>query len=164
MKNEKLLIAFFSYHGHTRSLAEQIQKIAGGTLYEILPQEPYAEEYNDCRARAKQENSEGANIPLQGTCHDFSRYDTVLLGTPNWFGIVTPPVASFMKQYDFSGKAVLPFCTHGGGGMGHIVANVAEALPSAKVREGMEVQEGSEEESEGKIRAWLQNNGISLDS
>lgn len=47
-------------------------------------------------------------------------YRIIFIGTPNWFKTFAPPVMSFLKQHDFTGKIVIPFCTHGGGGFGQI--------------------------------------------
>ncbi|MBP7105480.1 MAG: hypothetical protein KBA83_10180, partial [Fermentimonas sp.] len=41
-----------------------------------------------------------------------------LIGSPNWFKTLAPPVMSFLKRHNFAGKTVIPFCTHGGGGFG----------------------------------------------
>jgi flavodoxin len=43
-------------------------------------------------------------------------YNTIFIGSPNWFRTLAPPVMSFLRKHDFSGKTVMPFCTHGGGG------------------------------------------------
>jgi flavodoxin len=39
-------------------------------------------------------------------------YSTVILGYPNYWGTMPMPVWTFLEHFDFSGKTILPFCTH----------------------------------------------------
>ena len=109
----KTLIAYFSYQGHTRQLAQHIQKATDGTLFEIKPAQAYPDDYDTCEAQAKKETREGYQPGLAEKC-DIAPYSTILLGTPNWFNTMAPPVAAFLAAHDFTGKTILPFCTNGG--------------------------------------------------
>ena len=115
-KSSKVLIAFFSYSGNTRAAAGQIRKKVGGDLFEIKPQKHYPTSYNACVALAKKEIKEGYTPALEGTI-DLAGYDVIFLGSPNWWGTMAPPVLSFIKKNDLSGKIIIPFFTHGGGGV-----------------------------------------------
>ena len=158
MKNT-LLIAYFSYQGHTRRVAEQIQQATGGTLFEIMPAAPYSNDYDTCEAQAKKETREGTQPPLTETGPDLAAYSTVILGTPNWFNTMAPPVASFLASADFSGKTIVPFCTHGGGGLGHIVRDIQKLAAGATMLGSLDVYEGRVDNAGQNIAAWLNKNG-----
>ena len=112
----KVLIAFYSYSGNTRAAAGQIQKAVGGELYEIKPQKPYPSSHSACVTQAKKEINAGFTPPLTDN-KDLSGYDVIFLGSPNWWGTMAPPVHTFIKDQNLSGKVIIPFFTHGGGGM-----------------------------------------------
>lgn len=155
----KALIAYFSYQGHTRRLAEQIRKAAGGALFEIKPARAYSSDDDACEAQAQKETREGHRPELAENV-DIASYDTVMLGTPNWFNTMAPPVATFLASHDFTGKTLLPFCTHGGGGMGHILKDVKKLASGAAVGDGLEVDEGGLAAAGERIASWLKKNGM----
>lgn len=86
-----MLIAYFSYQGHTRQLAEQIQKAVDGTLFEIRPAAAYSNDYDTCEAQAERETREGYQPELAEHCQNLASYRTILLGAPNWFNTMAPP-------------------------------------------------------------------------
>jgi len=115
-KSSKVLIAFFSYSGNTRAAAKQIQEKVGGDLYEIKPRKPYPSSHNACVVIARKEIKSGT-APALAEEKDITGYDIIFLGSPNWWGTMAPPVLSFIKKNNFAGKTVIPFFTHGGGGV-----------------------------------------------
>ena len=46
------------------------------------------------------------------------------------------PIASFLEEYDFSGKRIIPFCSHGGGRFGQSLTAIAKLAPDADMGEG----------------------------
>lgn len=157
MKNT-ILIAYFSYQGHTRRVAEQIRQATGGTVFEIRPVNAYSDDYDTCEALAKKETREGYQPPLAEICQDLAAYSTVMLGTPNWFNTMAPPVASFLASADFSSKTIVPFCTHGGG-LGHVVRDIQKLARGATVLDSLDVYEGRVNDAGQNIAAWLNKNG-----
>lgn len=127
----KILIAYYSWSGNTRFAAEQIQKLTGGTLFEIKPVKAYPSEYSACVDQAKQECRDEFKPELATKVEDFSKYDVIFVGTPNWWSTMAPPVRSFLAGYDFSGKTVIPFVTHGGGGMARCERDMRKVCPKA---------------------------------
>lgn len=109
-----ILIAYYSHSGNTRSAAEKIQKITGGNLFEIIPSEPYPEGYNAVVAQAKKEK-ENDFYPELTNNGNVKNYDIIFIGTPVWWYTMAGPVKTFIKNNDFEGKVIVPFCTHGGG-------------------------------------------------
>ena len=113
---EKILIAYYSKTGHTKKAAEELAKITGGTLFEIKPQKSYPESYFATIAVAKLEQLKKEMPALSGDVKDWECYDTVLLGYPIWWFTCPQVIKSFITEHDFTGKKILPFCTHGGSG------------------------------------------------
>ena len=110
----KILIAYYSYSGNTKAVAEQIQKATGGEIFEIKPAKAYPASYNECVDQAKKECGEGFKPQLAGALPDVSKYDVVFVGTPNWWGTIG-----------------IPFMTHGGGGVQRCEADIRKAAPKA---------------------------------
>lgn len=155
------LIAYFSYQGHTREIAEQISRATGGALFEIRPATAYSSDYDACEALAKKETRDGFQPELAERMENLDTFGTVMLGTPNWFNTIAPPVATFLASNDFSGKTILPFCTHGGGGLGRVAGDIRKLADGATVLESLTVYEGEVKNAEGRIRAWLDTCGLS---
>lgn len=120
---KKILVAYYSYSGNTEAVAKQIAGATGGTLFEITTPHQYPEAYNAMTAQAKKEIRDGFKPELSSKVEDFARYDMVFVGSPNWWGTYAPAVSAFLAAYDFNGKTVVPFFTHGGG-----VCKIANAI------------------------------------
>lgn len=87
----------------------------GGELFEIKTEGTYPEEYRPMTVQAKKEIADNFRPKLLTKVADISKYDVIFLGSPNWWGTITPQVSSFLETYDLSGKTVVPFITYGGG-------------------------------------------------
>jgi len=115
----KVLIAYFSCTGSTKSVAETVQAVTGGDLFEIVPAKAYTSadlDYNtDCRANAEQQD-DSARPAIAAGCavEDMDAYDVVFLGYPIWWGIPPKIVRTFVESYELGGKTIVPFCTSGG--------------------------------------------------
>ena len=131
----KVAVVFFSQSkvGNTRQIAAWISEATGGDLVEIERAEPYPEPYGETLKAAQSEISSGSLPAIRPLTVDLSDYDVVFVGSPVWYGTYAAPVGSFLKAADLSGKTVVPFCTHGGGGEGRTFADIRKAVPSAKV-------------------------------
>ena len=127
----KSLIVYFSHSGTTRRLAELIAKETGGDLLELVPKIAYPRDYSTVVAQAKRELQSGYRPVLKTAFPDLSAYDMVFVGTPNWWSSPAPPVLTFLEQAGQSGVQIAPFCTHGGGGSGHIRRDMEKASHGA---------------------------------
>ncbi|MCQ5128392.1 flavodoxin [Butyricicoccus faecihominis] len=154
------LIAYFSYTGNTKGIARQIQGLTGGDLFEIRPAAPYSQDYDTAERQGRKETRDGYRPPLAEQAPDLSGYDAVLLGTPNWFNTVAPPVASFLAENDFAGKHIALFCTNGGGGLGHIPTDIKTLCKDAKLLDGLNLYEDGGAGAKAKIADWLKKNGL----
>lgn len=132
---DKVLIAYYSWSpdGHTHYAAEQIQKATGGTLFEIKPKVPYPANYRACVDQARKECRAGFRPELSNPVKDMKQYEVIFVGSPNWCGTMAPPVRTFLTSYDFSGKTVIAFFTHGSGGMQNCERDVRKLLKKANL-------------------------------
>lgn len=129
----KILIAYFSHTGNTKYAAEQIQKITGGTLFEIQPVKAYAGDYTKCVNRSREEIKKGIRPELKSKVQEIKKYDVVFVGSPNWWSTIAPPVATFLVSHDLSGKIIVPFVTHGGAGVSHSEDDVRKLCPKSTI-------------------------------
>lgn len=156
----KTLIAYFSYTGHTRGIALQVKGLADGDLFEIRPAEAYSRDYDTTERQGRKQTHDGYRPKLAEQAENLDSYDVILLGTPNWFNTIAPPVAAFLADNNFSGKKIAVFCTNGGGGLGHIAADVKKLARGAKVLESLNLYEDGGSDAGKKIEAWIKNNGL----
>ncbi|MDR1051660.1 MAG: flavodoxin [Deltaproteobacteria bacterium] len=145
----KNLIAYFTHTGRTRRAAEQIQKAAGGDLFAAEVILPYPQDHNTLIDQAKVEIEAGYKPVLKTDPPDVSGYDTVFVGSPNWWGTIAPPVATLLSSVNLAGKRLIPFVTHGGGGLNRTVADIKKLAPGARVEKGLDANLGE------KISAYV---------
>jgi flavodoxin len=159
-KPPKILVAYYSWGGNTRVVARQIQSLTGSDIFEIKPAKPYPEDYNVCVKQAKKEIDDGYKPELSGTVENWSRYDIIFIGSPNWWGTMAPPVATFLTSHDFSGKIVIPFCTHGGGRQANLFKDLAKLCPNATMKNGLVVSGNLAQRAKPDVAKWLRELGI----
>ena len=155
-----VLIAYFSWGGNTRGIAEEIQRQTGADLFEIQLVEPYSTDYNTVLEQAQQDQNEQARPEFSAHVENMGQYDTIILGYPNWWASIPMPVASFLEEYDFAGKTILPFCSHGGGGLGQSQTAIAKLVPDAVLAEGLAINYSGGAGMPDDVAAWLDANGI----
>jgi formylglycine-generating enzyme required for sulfatase activity/flavodoxin len=156
----KTLIVYFSWSGNTRGIAHQIQEMTGADIFEIELVEPYSSDYNTVLEQAQRDQNIQARPELANHVENMEQYDTILLGYPNWWASIPMPVASFLEAYDFSGKTILPFCSHGGGRLGQSLSAIAKLVPDATLTEALSVHYSGGPDLPDRISAWLSQNGI----
>lgn len=157
----KILIAFFSWSGNTRGIAQEIQAQTGADLFEITLVQPYSADYNTVLMEAQEDQHNQARPELAEHIPDMEEYDVILLGYPNWWASIPMPIASFLEEYDFAGKTIIPFCSHGGGRFGQSLSVIAKLAPDAAIGEGLSVHYSGGALLSDDVAAWLQANGIS---
>ena len=138
------LIAYFSWSGNTEAVAQEIQAQTGADLFEIVPAEPYTDDYNELLDIAQEEQS----------------YDTVYLGFPNWWGDMPMILYTFLDEYDLSGKTIAPFNTSGGSGFSGSLDTIAEMEPEAEITEGLSLGDGEAEDCTDEVAEWLADIGM----
>lgn len=134
-----ILIAYFSWGGNTRGIAQEVQRQTGADLFEIEMVTPYFTDYNTVLDQAQEAQNNQDRPELSTHVEDMSQYDTITLGYPNWWVSIPMPVASFLEEYDFTGKTIVPFCSHGGGRFGQSLTAITKLEPDAVLGEGLAV-------------------------
>lgn len=155
VESSKILIAYYSWGGNTRFAAEQIQKLTGGTLFEIKPAKAYPTDYRACVDQGKKECRDEFKPELAGKVEDLAKYEVIFIGTPNWWSTMAPPVRTFLASYDFSGKTVIPFVTHGGGGMANCERDMRKICPKAAWIKGGAFSGSSIRKAQEALSKWV---------
>ena len=150
--NGKILVAYFSYQGHTAKVAQEIASQTGGDLFEIKPAAPYPG-YDECLDVAKAEKNNNARPAVDGRVKNMADYDVVFVGYPIWWYDAPMIVLTFLEGYDFSGKTVIPFATSGGSPIEESTDSVTASAAGATIREGLLVNDT------GEIASWLSSLG-----
>lgn len=151
MKNT--LIVYYSLFQNTANLALEIAIQTEGTIRELIPEKNYSFDYNTAAKEVRSQISRGFCSKLIYGNESLDDYQTIFIGTPNWFKTLAPPVLSFLRQHDFTGKTIIPFCTHGGGGFCQIIDDIAKECPKSIIKPGIAVNDTAAPE---EITSWLE--------
>lgn len=111
-EEKNILVAYFSHSGNTREIANQIHENVGSNIFEIQSVDSYPSDYDGVVEQAKKELQSGYRPMLKTEVEDMESYGVIFIGYPNWWGTIPMPVASFLSEYNFSGKTIVPFCPH----------------------------------------------------
>lgn len=161
--NGKTLVVYYSASGNTKDVAEKIAKITEADLFEIEPVEPYTDDdldWTDDDSRVSREHDDESlrDVELVSTTVDnWDSYDTVYIGYPIWWGIAAWPVDNFVKENDFTGKTVIPFCTATTSGIGDSGNLLEEMTGTGDWKEGERFHGGA---SESDISSWIDSLGL----
>jgi Flavodoxins len=157
----KILVAYFSHTGNTRTIANQIHDQAGGDVFEIVPVNPYPSDYNAVVNQARKELDSDYRPELKTKAENMEAYDVIFVGSPCWWGTIAPPVKTFLSQYDFSGKTIIPFDTHEGSGLGNCAQDIKKLCPNANVvMDGLAVRGSDVNNAKNTVSDWLKKVGI----
>ena len=152
---KKVLIAYFSASGATKTVAENMAKAAGADLFEIAPEQPYTAadlDWMDKSSRSTVEMKDRSCRPAMAAKPDVSGYDVILVGFPVWWYREPSIIDTFMESADFTGKTVAPFCTSGGSGLGDSAKNMQSLAPGAKVLDGKRFSPSA---SADELKSWV---------
>lgn len=109
IQDGKTLIAYFSWSGNTVTMADTIAEKTGGELFEIVPVNPYPEEYTPCTEVALEERDSNARPEIKDLPDSIEEYDTILIGYPIWWHTAPMIIGTFLENYDLTGIEVYPF-------------------------------------------------------
>lgn len=147
--------------GNTQYVANIIQQETSGDLFRIETKQTYPGTHDDLLEFAYEERSEDARPELKSEIENFDEYDTVFIGYPNWNADLPMPLYTFLDQYDFSGKTIIPFSTHGGSGFSQTIDTIAELNPNATiVSNGLTISRNDVSSSELEVKEWIENLNI----
>ena len=168
-QSKKILIVYLSRTKNTEAIAEIIHENTGGTLVALELANPYPEDYRATVDQVAKENETGYLPPLKTKIDNIQQYDMVFVGFPTWGMQLPPPMKSFLRQYDLSGKIVVPFNTNGGYGIGSSFDTVKELCRGSKILDGYSMRGGverdgilfviegeKEKQARSEVKKWLQ--------
>lgn len=159
----KVLVVYYSASGNTKRVAEDIAETAGGDLFEITPTEPYTSDdlnwtNSDSRVSREHDDESLRDVPLTTTeVENWDDYDTVFIGYPIWWAIAAWPVNNFVKNNDFTGKTVIPFCTSSSSGMGQSGTLLSEMAGTGDWQDGQRFSSGA---SQSDVADWVSGLGL----
>ena len=171
--DSKVLVVYFSrtgenYNvgnvevGNTAMVASYIKEYLKADSFEIVPVDKYPEKYDECTDIAQKEKNDNARPKIQDKINNFDSYDTVFIGYPIWWGDLPMIMYTFMEEYDFNGKNVIPFNTHEGSGDAGTYQSIQTKLPNAKVNtKGLALDGKTARSDDGKQQTidWLKGLG-----
>ena len=166
----RLLVVFFSHAGdnyavgnievgNTKIVADYISEITGADQFEIVTHKYDGMAYTPLTELAKEEQQNGELPPFEGSV-DVSKYETVFIGGPVWWGTYPQVMFTFFKKYDLNGKTIIPFTTHEGSGLGSCVKDIKNAYPNATVTGEFSIYGHDVREGKSKVEKWLKKIGF----
>lgn len=170
----KILVAFFSRAGenyfagqykvvdvgNTELAVNQICDFIPADRFKIEMAEPYSADYKTCVAQSVRDFKSGARPALKSTLPSIAQYDAVILAYPCYCGTAPMAVFSFLEQFDWTGKTLLPLCTNEGSGMGRSEADLRKSCSGASIAKGLPIIGGSVSDAGEAIKTWLAENHL----
>ncbi len=153
-----VLVTYFSWSGNTERIASQLQRHFDCDIFEIVAANDYSSVYRDVLIRARQENRSEATPELRNHLASIDSYDIIFVGFPNWCNTFPAPVRTFLMENDFTGKTIIPFCTHGGGGLGHSISDISQLCASGKVLNSFSINGYAVKDNNIEVDNWIRNN------
>ena len=144
--------------GNTETVAEMIQQSVGGDLFEVDTVKSYAKDYYECIDEAQKELRANARPEIKGFIDDISKYDTIFVGYPNWWGTMPMCMFTFLEHYDLTGKKIVPFCTNEGSGMGSSERDLKKICDGATVVSGLSIHGAEAASSYSRVAEWAKRN------
>lgn len=151
-------------HGNTQTIAQMIQENVGGNLFSIQTEESYPAYYDELIDIGGEEKAGDARPELSSHVENMEDYDVIYLGYPNWWQDMPMPVYSFLEEYDFSGKTIIPFAVTAGSGFSNTIASISEeALDAEVVENGLHIPMEEAAGAQSQVREWLSENGLTAE-
>ena len=170
----KTLIAFFSRAdennfrgtmryvevGNTEIAVGMIKELISADVFKMEMKNSYAKDYKTCINESRQDLRTKARPELVSMPESIDEYDVVILAYPNYWGTMPAPVFTFLEAFDFTGKTILPLCTHEGSGMGASVRDLRTVCRGVNVENGLAIRGCEVGESKPQIEKWLKDNKL----
>ena len=149
--------------GNTMKLAQMIAAKTGAELFEVAPAKKYPADYDTCIDVAKKEQNRN-DRPAIAQDKDISDYDTIFFGYPVWWGDIPMCMYTFIEAHDWTGKRVIPFCTHEGSGTGRTEGTLKRTMKGAKIAKALAIRGATAQQGgssvERSVDNWLRSSGF----
>lgn len=154
------LVVYFSWSNNTEAVAVEIQNQTSADTYELIPAQPYTEDYDELLDIASDEQRNNARPEISGSV-DLTEYEVIYLGYPIWWSDMPMLLYTFLDTYDLSGKVIAPFCTSGGSGLARSIQGIQNAEPNAEVVTGLHIGSSNASNSSAAVSDWLSQLSLS---
>lgn len=171
-EGNSILVAYFSLageqykvgvieEGNTAIIAKMIAEQTGADIFSIESTSDYPDTYDGLLEVSREEEESPPQIA--GTVENMDDYDVVFVGFPIWWGNLPPIIEVFLDSYDFSGKTVIPFCTHAGSGLSGTESTIAD-ITGAEMMDGLaisgETAQNQRDKAGEAVTEWLREGGF----
>lgn len=156
---QKQLVLYYSETGTTKTVAQELQKQLGADIEEIEAVVPYSGNFQETIQRGQREMQSGEMPAIKPLKKKIADYDIIFLGYPIWFGTYANPIITLVKEQDFAGKTIVPFCTFGSGGLNTSSDALKKALPKATIAKGYGVRTARVNATAKELDRFLKENG-----
>ena len=156
---QKKLVLYYSETGTTKNVALELQKQLNADIESIECVEPYSGKFQETIQRGQKEMQSGQMPAIKPIKSKIADYDVIFIGYPIWFGTYANPIATLVKENQFEGKTIVPFCTFGSGGLNTSADSLKNVLPNAKVQKGYGVRTARVEAAAKELDRFLKENG-----
>ena len=156
---QKMLVLYYSETGTTKTVAKELQKQLNADIESIEAVEPYSGNFQETIQRGQREMQSGEWPAIKPIQKKIADYDIIFLGYPIWFGTYANPIVTLIKENDFAGKTIVPFCSFGSGGLNTSTDALKKALPKATIKEGYGVRTARVAAAPKELDRFLKENG-----
>ena len=146
--------------GNTEIVVNDMKEMIDADTFKIEMKEPYSPVYMTCIDEARKDLRAKARPELVSMPDSIDEYDTIVLAYPNYWGTMPMAVFTFLENFDFSGKTILPLCTNEGSGMGGSERDIKKTCRGANVKSGLSVTGSDAANAAGRVKKWLAANGL----
>lgn len=150
--------------GNNEYIAQIIQRETGGELFSIETVQDYPTTHDPLLEFAYNEKADNARPELATQIENLDSYDVIFLGYPNWNADLPMPLYTFLEEYDFSGKTIIPFTTHGGSGFSRTIQTISDLQPNATViSDGLSISRNSVSGAESDVVNWVRDLNLTVE-
>ena len=146
--------------GNTEIVVNIMKEMMSADTFKIEMKNPYSPAYMTCIDEAKKDLRAKARPELVSMPESIDEYDVIVLAYPNYWGTMPMAVYTFLENFDFSGKTILPLCTNEGSGMGSSEREIKKTCPGAVVKKGLPITGSAAASSKSSVERWLKANGL----
>ena len=157
--NPKILVAYYSYTGNTKDMAESINSVVNGDLFEIKTDKKYSNTYAIMTLQVKAETFFKNRPNVTTKVDNMEEYDIVFVGYPIWWWTTPAIINSFLEEYDLSNKIVIPFCTSSDTEIERTMTSIRYSAKNSAVLDGLRLQT-NDSTNLNEINNWLSKLGV----
>lgn len=154
-KNNKILVAYFSWSGTSERIAKNIISQTNADSFQIERETPYSGDYSTVAyGDAKEEADNNTRPPIKAPSVSVEQYDKIILCYPIWWHTAPMTVGTFLESYDLTGKMIYPISQSASMDVSQYNQSVAFVKECAK---GAVVDDGLFTRDNDEVREYIEN-------